>query len=168
MGHQSYVLLCTETTLSNHQVVLPKSSCEVHLLRSPWPNSLDWRPIWYLCLIFKKKPSRSLFLIFFLVMLLDQSSVIKITNQRFLYYKDQKPGNIELWILRYYLEHDAMALYPLKTAALPVQPAFQGFAQRAYREKVQIQKIWKWAGPVRAGNFDLDFLGSPSFVSRCS
>ena len=38
MGHQSYVLLCTETTLSNHPVVLPKSSCDVHLLRSPWSN----------------------------------------------------------------------------------------------------------------------------------
>ena len=35
MGHQSYVLLCTETTLSNPQVVIPKSSCDVHLLRSP-------------------------------------------------------------------------------------------------------------------------------------
>ena len=35
MGHQTYVLLCTETTLSNHPVVLPKSSCDVHLLRSP-------------------------------------------------------------------------------------------------------------------------------------
>ena len=36
MGHQSYVLLCTETTLSNPPVVQPKSSCDVHLLRSPW------------------------------------------------------------------------------------------------------------------------------------
>ena len=36
MGHQSYVLLCTETTLSNHPEVFPKSSCDVHLLRSPW------------------------------------------------------------------------------------------------------------------------------------
>ena len=36
MGHQSYVLLCTETTLSNHPGVFPKSSCDVHLLRSPW------------------------------------------------------------------------------------------------------------------------------------
>ena len=35
MGHQSYVLLCTETALSNHPVVIPKSSCNVHLLRSP-------------------------------------------------------------------------------------------------------------------------------------
>ena len=35
MGHQSYVLLCTETTLSNPPVVLSKSSCNVHLLRSP-------------------------------------------------------------------------------------------------------------------------------------
>ena len=35
MGHQSYVLLCTETTLSNPPVVQPKSSCDVHLLRSP-------------------------------------------------------------------------------------------------------------------------------------
>ena len=38
MGHQSYVLLCTETTLSNPPVVQPKSSCDVHLLRSPWPK----------------------------------------------------------------------------------------------------------------------------------
>ena len=36
MGHQSYVLLCTETTLSNPPVIQPKSSCDVHLLRSPW------------------------------------------------------------------------------------------------------------------------------------
>ena len=36
MGHQSYVLLCTETTLSNPPVVQPKCSCDVHLLRSPW------------------------------------------------------------------------------------------------------------------------------------
>ena len=35
MGHQSYVLLCTKTTLSNPPVVQPKSSCDVHLLRSP-------------------------------------------------------------------------------------------------------------------------------------
>ena len=35
MGHQSYVLLCTENTLSNPPVVQPKSSCDVHLLRSP-------------------------------------------------------------------------------------------------------------------------------------
>ena len=34
MGHQSYVLLCTETTISNPPVVHPKSSCDVHLLRS--------------------------------------------------------------------------------------------------------------------------------------
>ena len=34
-GHQSYVLLCPETTLSN-----PKSSCDVHLLRSLWPRAL--------------------------------------------------------------------------------------------------------------------------------
>ena len=38
MGHQSYVLLCTETTLSNPPVVQPKTSCAVHLLRSPWSN----------------------------------------------------------------------------------------------------------------------------------
>ena len=38
MGHQSYVLLCTETALSNHPAVIPKSSCDVHLLRSPWVN----------------------------------------------------------------------------------------------------------------------------------
>ena len=36
MGHQSYVLLCTETALSNPPAVIPKSSCDVHLLRSPW------------------------------------------------------------------------------------------------------------------------------------
>ena len=36
MGRQSYVQLCTETTLSNHPVVRPKSSRDVHLLRSPW------------------------------------------------------------------------------------------------------------------------------------
>ena len=38
MGHQSYVLLCTETTLSTPPVVQPKSSCDVHLLRSPCPS----------------------------------------------------------------------------------------------------------------------------------
>jgi hypothetical protein len=36
MGHQSYVLLRTETTVSNHPVVFPKSSCNVHVLRRPW------------------------------------------------------------------------------------------------------------------------------------
>ena len=36
MGHQSYVLLYAETTLSNHPVLIPKSSFDVHLLRSPW------------------------------------------------------------------------------------------------------------------------------------
>ena len=35
-GSQSYVLLSTETTLSNHPVVHPNSSCDVHLLRSLW------------------------------------------------------------------------------------------------------------------------------------
>ena len=35
-----YVLLCTETALSNHPVVIPKSSCDVHLLRSPCLNTL--------------------------------------------------------------------------------------------------------------------------------
>ena len=39
MGHQSYVLLCTETTLSKHPAILPKSSCNVHLLRNLW---LSW------------------------------------------------------------------------------------------------------------------------------
>ena len=39
MGHQTYVLLCTETTLSNHPAVIPKSSCDVHLLRSPWVST---------------------------------------------------------------------------------------------------------------------------------
>ena len=29
-----YILLCTETTLSKHPVVLPKSSCNIHLSRS--------------------------------------------------------------------------------------------------------------------------------------
>ena len=32
MGYQSYVLLCTKTTVSNHTVVYLKSSCDVHLL----------------------------------------------------------------------------------------------------------------------------------------
>ena len=41
MGHQSYVLLCTETTLSNPPVEQPKSSCDVHLLRSPWLSTVD-------------------------------------------------------------------------------------------------------------------------------
>ena len=36
MGHQRYVLLCTETTLSNHPEVFLKPNCNVHLLRSPW------------------------------------------------------------------------------------------------------------------------------------
>ena len=36
MEHQIYVLLCTETTPSNPPVVQPKSSCDVHLLRSLW------------------------------------------------------------------------------------------------------------------------------------
>jgi len=35
MGHQTYVLLCTETTFSNPPVVFPKSSCNVQLLRRP-------------------------------------------------------------------------------------------------------------------------------------
>ena len=38
MGHQSYVLLCTEITLSNPPVVISKSSCDVHILRSPCPR----------------------------------------------------------------------------------------------------------------------------------
>ena len=56
MGLQSYVLLCTETTLSNPPVVQPKSSCDVHLLRSPWITSsktcsrqdhhLRWPQLW--------------------------------------------------------------------------------------------------------------------------
>ena len=33
--------LCTETTLSKHPVVLPKSSCDVHLLRSVWSTALN-------------------------------------------------------------------------------------------------------------------------------
>ena len=41
MGLQSYVLLCTETTLSNPPVVQSKSSCDVHLLRSPCIMSLN-------------------------------------------------------------------------------------------------------------------------------
>ena len=40
MRHYSYVLLCTETILSKHPVVLPRSSCDVHLLRSVWPRTL--------------------------------------------------------------------------------------------------------------------------------
>ena len=39
MGHQIYILLCIETTLSNYPGVIPKSSCDVHLLRSPWVDS---------------------------------------------------------------------------------------------------------------------------------
>ena len=41
MGHQSYVLLCTETTVSNPPVVFPTSSCNVHLFRDPWFMSLS-------------------------------------------------------------------------------------------------------------------------------
>ena len=41
MGHQSYVLLYTETTLSNHPVVFPKSSCNVHLFRGPWIRTIQ-------------------------------------------------------------------------------------------------------------------------------
>ena len=37
--HQSYVLLSIETALSNYPAVIPKSSCDVHLLRSPWIGS---------------------------------------------------------------------------------------------------------------------------------
>ena len=44
MGHQSYVLLCTETALSNHPAVIPKSSCDVHLLRSPWLDQVNQLP----------------------------------------------------------------------------------------------------------------------------
>ena len=43
--HQSYVLLCTETTLSNPPVVHSKSSCDVHLLRSLWIN-LPYLVLW--------------------------------------------------------------------------------------------------------------------------
>ena len=35
MGHQSYVLFCA---LSNPPAVIPKSRCDVHLSRSPWPS----------------------------------------------------------------------------------------------------------------------------------
>ena len=35
MGHQSYVLLRTETTVFNHPVVFPKLNCDVHLFRGP-------------------------------------------------------------------------------------------------------------------------------------
>ena len=38
MEHQSYVLLCTETTVSNPPVVFPKSSCDVHLFRRSLAN----------------------------------------------------------------------------------------------------------------------------------
>ena len=37
--------LCTETILSNPPVVQPKSSCDIHLLRSPWidqPGSINF------------------------------------------------------------------------------------------------------------------------------
>ena len=47
MGHQSYVLLCTETTLSNPPVVIPKSSCDVHLLRSPCLSFLRKLRSWH-------------------------------------------------------------------------------------------------------------------------
>ena len=40
MGHQSYVLLCTQTTVSNHPVVFPKSSCNDRLFRHPWLRGL--------------------------------------------------------------------------------------------------------------------------------
>ena len=40
MGHQSYVVLCTETTLSKHPVIHPKLSCDIHLLRSLWLGGL--------------------------------------------------------------------------------------------------------------------------------
>ena len=36
MGHQSYVLLCTETTVSNPPVDIGKIECSVHLYSSPW------------------------------------------------------------------------------------------------------------------------------------
>ena len=36
MGHQSYVLLCTGTALSNPLAVILKSCCDVHLWSSPW------------------------------------------------------------------------------------------------------------------------------------
>ena len=38
MGHQDYVPLSTETTVSNHKVLFPKTSCDVHLFRSACPN----------------------------------------------------------------------------------------------------------------------------------
>ena len=47
MGHQSYVLLCTETTLSNPPVVQLKSSCDVNLLRSPWLYLQSTKPTKY-------------------------------------------------------------------------------------------------------------------------
>ena len=47
MGHQSYVLLCTEITLSNPPVVQPKCSCDVHLLRSPWISYLCPPKSWH-------------------------------------------------------------------------------------------------------------------------
>ena len=46
MGHQGYVLLCTETTLSNPPVVQPKSSYDVHLLRSLWLTPTYETVIW--------------------------------------------------------------------------------------------------------------------------
>ena len=36
MWHQSYVLTCTEITVSSPPVIFPKSSCNIHLLRCPW------------------------------------------------------------------------------------------------------------------------------------
>ena len=58
IGHQSYALLCTETTLSNHPEAIPKSSCDVHLLRSRLFGTLEislticiayrQHPFWYI------------------------------------------------------------------------------------------------------------------------
>ena len=61
MGHQSYVLLCTKTILSTPPVVQPKSSCDVHLLRSPCISLVALYIYIYLPpTLFKNTPSRYL------------------------------------------------------------------------------------------------------------
>ena len=69
MGHQSYVLLWTEITLSNHPEVFPKSSCDVHLLRSPWISK--YTTIFNEDVNSKVRCSDVSFLPFFLILLLS-------------------------------------------------------------------------------------------------
>ena len=42
LGHQSYVLLFTETNVSNPPVVFPKSSCNILLFRDSWLEYLGY------------------------------------------------------------------------------------------------------------------------------